>query len=276
MDLNKFINPFFIYKHRDQIMPYIKRQRNDMIFNMAKLGIFLSDNVRKLNSFNKIHTDRRCFIIGNGPSLRVDDLKRLKGEITFGANKIYLAFDKTDWRPTYYMVIDSLVAKQDYEEINALRGFPKFIPSFAIEKWGIPFDDSIYFKYLYYQSYPKPPDFSENPIYGIFAGATVIYCIIQLAFFMDFKEIYLIGMDFNFKEPTTTQDGILVYEGETNHFHKQYRKPGEMWHKPRLHEQAEAFQTALEKANSTGRKIFNATRGGKLNIFPRKDFDSLF
>ena len=34
-----------------------------------------------------IHSGRRAFIIGNGPSLTVADLERLKGEVTFASEQ---------------------------------------------------------------------------------------------------------------------------------------------------------------------------------------------
>lgn len=52
-------------------------------------------------------TGKRCFLIGNGPSLRAEDLTRLHeaGEITFAFNRIYNIFDQTPWRPSFYDAI---------------------------------------------------------------------------------------------------------------------------------------------------------------------------
>ena len=56
-----------------------------------------------LKKYKNIHKGQRCFIIGTGPSLSVEDLEKLKGEITFGSNRIFEIYSQTDWRPTYYM-----------------------------------------------------------------------------------------------------------------------------------------------------------------------------
>jgi len=66
----------------------------------------------QLSNLCNIHKDSRAFIIGSGPGLRIEDLDKLKNEITFACNKIYLAFEKTDWRPNYLSVTDNLVAKK--------------------------------------------------------------------------------------------------------------------------------------------------------------------
>ena len=58
-------------------------------------------NSRRLKALEDIHRGRRAFIVANGPSLRTEDLDRLKSEVTFASNKIHLAYDETDWRPIY-------------------------------------------------------------------------------------------------------------------------------------------------------------------------------
>ncbi len=237
----------------------------------------LSKNEKEFAKLKNKHAGKRCFIIGNGPSLRIEDLDKLNTEITFAANKIYLAFDKTNWRPTYYAVTDDLVAKQNYHEINNLSGFTKFFPCHAKTLWGTPFNDAIYFRYIYYQNrYPKPPRFGLNPLRKIYAGRTVLYAFIQICCFMGIREIYLLGVDFNFSEPSKKNGRILISEGESNHFHPNYRKPGEKWAEPKLNQQKKAFEEAGKAVEKMGGRIFNATRGGKLEVFPRVNFNELF
>jgi hypothetical protein len=102
----------------------------------------------------------------------------------------------------------------------------------------------------------------------------------QLACFMGIREIYLIGVDFNFtlsdKTGEENKRKIYISEGERNHFHPNYRKPGERWHEPELHYQEKSYLAAREVVQQLGGQIFNATRGGKLEIFQRVDFDTLF
>ena len=59
-----------------------------------------------MKQFKDLYQGKRCFIIGNGPSLKADDLDCLKNEYTFAANRIYEILDKTDWRPWAYVVVD--------------------------------------------------------------------------------------------------------------------------------------------------------------------------
>ena len=52
---------------------------------------------RKLQKLKNIHKGERCFIVANGPSLTSGDLNMLYNnkEITFGMNRIYKFFEKT-------------------------------------------------------------------------------------------------------------------------------------------------------------------------------------
>ena len=73
---------------------------------------------------------RRCFILGNGPSLRQTDLKLLRDEFTFGLNRVYLLFPDLGFATTYLVAVNDLVLEQCASEIVAQPGH-KFLP------WGM-------------------------------------------------------------------------------------------------------------------------------------------
>ncbi len=116
--------------------------------------------------------------------------------------------------------------------------------------------------------------FSCDITLGTYGGYTVIYTLLQVAYHLGIKEVFLLGLDFNFDHspPTgrTTEAGedILIQDAEMNHFHKDYRKKGEEWTKPRLDIQYDAFKCAKKVFEKDGRKIFNASRYTKLDVFP--------
>lgn len=234
-------------------------------------------NARRLMALKNCHRGRRCFVIGNGPSLNVADLERLKHEITFAANKIYLAFDQTDWRPTYYAVEDSMVMRQNFHRIRRLQGFTKLFPD-RLKRWVPVIDDAVYFPFRQKAFYPGRPKFGIDALDTLYWGSTIVYTFIQLAWYMGLHEIYLIGVDFSFTVPKKTDPttrAVLISQGEVNHFHPDYRRPGEKWYQPNLHHQKKSFQAAREAVSAMGGQIFNATRGGKLDVFPRVNFDTL-
>ncbi len=233
------------------------------------------ENDERLAKLENMHKDERAFVLGNGPSLSIEDLNKLKNEITFASNKIYLAFEKTDWRPTYYSVVDHLVMRNNQKQINALKGPVKFFP-FYLDCCPPPTDNQLIFFDIVEDYYPHQPGFGTNFINGLHWGATVTYSMIQMASIMGIRELYLLGVDFSFDVPTRTNaTGQLIASGEQNHFHPDYRPQGELWNMPNLHLHEPPFHKAKKCFEDNGGKIFNATRGGKLEIFPRKSLDSI-
>lgn len=85
----------------------------------ARKGL-AAENRARLEQLRDKHAGERCFILGNGPSLGRTDLSRLVSEYSFGSNRLYLMFDQTDYRPTYYASVNDLVAQQYGAEMAKL------------------------------------------------------------------------------------------------------------------------------------------------------------
>ncbi len=229
----------------------------------------------QLAEFKDIHRGRRCFVVGNGPSLNAMDLSPLDHEITFGMNCIFLGFERFGFRPTYYTVEDVFVAEDNSRAINELTGMVKFLPlDLAHCLADGPETCWVNFTRLY-----KPyPQFSDNAAAQVFWGSTVTYLALQLAYWMGCEPIYLIGVDFDYKVPGYAEgtEEITSREDDVNHFHPAYFGPGKRWHHPRLDRVLPSYEKAQEFVTARGRRIVNATAGGKLNVFPRADYASLF
>lgn len=212
----------------------------------------------RLAVFRGKYAGRRCFIIGNGPSLRIQDLDRLHafGETCFGFNVIHKLYDRTEWRPDFVCVKDPLVMAQNYRCIKDNNSCPVFISdvkyfySWDSGKNEYPFHDVQ--ERLY---------FSDDIVMGCSCGASVSYTAIQICAYMGFSEIYLLGMDCsNWQE----------------HFDNDYWSEDEAFRAPDEAKIFHAYRMAEQYSKSHGFRIFNATRGGKLEVFERVDFDSLF
>jgi hypothetical protein len=99
--------------------------------------------------------------------------------------------------------------------------------------------------------------------------------MLQMAVHMGFREIYILGLDHSYVEPATKKDGALISDGEINHFHPDYRKPGEKWHYPVLDRLETSYQFAKDYCDSIGVGVWNASRFSKLEVFPRADLDEV-
>jgi len=166
------------------------------------------------------------------------------------------------------------VAENNHDEIAALD-LPKFFGSSVRRALGEA-GDVIWLRELP----SSTPKFSADCGVGVHGGYSVIYHQLQLALHMGIREIYLIGLDFSFDVPKTTGEScihgqILEGRGEINHFHKDYRKPGEKWTMPRLDEQRKAFLCAREACQARQCAVANASRHTRLDVFPCVELDEV-
>lgn len=256
-------------------------RRNQLEDTPQVLGDLNRANLVALNFLHRRHEGQRAFVIGNGPSLRIADLDLLHNEITFASNKIYLAFDDTNWRPTYYSVEDSLVMQQNHDRIASLKGTTKIFPD-NMREFGYHEADTIFMRMHPPLSFEEPlsdpdfPDFSTDLRHGICWGSTIVYSQIQMALYMGCSEIILIGVDHNYQLPKNRRGRFHVHEGEQNHFHPEYRSPGEVWHHPNLEVLEVSFARAFKRCAEHGVPVLNASRKSRLDVFERVEFDSLF
>lgn len=227
---------------------------------------------------------KRCFIIGNGPSLNLVDLDKLKDEYSFGVNSIYYK-ESDGFKPYFYTVEDSHVIKDNIDEISNFAVKYKFIPTEYKHLINEEFYSQIIFYPMntgFYQPYSpnyEKPRFSEDITKQIFCGQSVTIINLQLAYYMGFKEVYLIGMDFSYKIPESAivdGDSILSTEDDENHFDPRYFGAGKKWHDPKLHNVLASYQLCKKMYSNDNRIIFNATKGGKLEVFDRVDYDEIF
>jgi len=280
------VNPAYIYKRRDQIVPYFQGHASRLARNAQKYlaahGLPVTANDRKLFSLKNKYKGRRCFVIGNGPSLQISDLEKLKDEITIASNKIYLAFPDTEWRPTYYTISDIVVAENNRKSIIRLP-FDKYVTRRAKHLFGRD-PGFVYYDMATGEGGEEPetynPKFSKDITQFIAGGFSVTLVNLQLAYYFGVREVYLIGTDFSFTVPQRTRPNssygkVLVSDGEVNHFLPNYRQTGETWTRPRLDLQLVAFEKARLEFEAVGGKILNASRSTKLDVFPKVAFDSL-
>ena len=76
-------------------------------------NLYLSRYYKNYKSFpitklKDLHNDERCFIVGTGPSLTLEQLEMIRPEVVFGTNTAYKLFFKFD----YYCVSDKNVWKE--------------------------------------------------------------------------------------------------------------------------------------------------------------------
>lgn len=252
------------------------------------IGLPLRKNESRLLKLRNSAQGKRIFILGNGPSLLHTDVDKLRDEITIASNGIFLLFDKKKFRPTFYTIEDQLVAEDRAIEAIVLSESLKIFPR-DLRQWLLPTENTLYmnFRRDYLEFPPDGPDdgndlpkFSENFAKEVFFGGTVTYVNLQLAYFLGSSAVYLIGFDHNYAKPKNEDhvSGSVITSStdDVNHFDPAYFGAGYRWHDPRVNRMERAYNVAKQYFQQRGGAIFNATSGGRLEIFPRINYDSLF
>lgn len=214
---------------------------------------------------------KRCFLIGNGPSLKVEDLEKLKNEDCFGVNEIHRIFSQTTWRPQYITIKDRYT-KSTPEEIEKLDCEMVFLGDYYWRYNPIYRKDAICVREIYGFNTNKYK-FSGDLRKGTYSAPTVVYTAMQIIAHFGYSEVYLLGFDHSYTFEFDKKGRVINTGKENTHFFKDDKASdiiGNVWG------MTKAYEAFKEYADKNGIIVKNATRGGKLEIFERVDFDSLF
>ncbi|MFC1481906.1 6-hydroxymethylpterin diphosphokinase MptE-like protein [Candidatus Neomarinimicrobiota bacterium] len=227
-------------------------------------------NRARLKALHNIAQGKRGFILANGPSLAKMDLSPLKNELTIGMNRIYLHFDKMPFTPTYYACINELILEQFSADIQSLP-MPKFL------NWNrrqlYPNDDTILFLR---SKLALNESFSTNITRYTYSGGTVTHGALQIAYHLGLSEVIIIGLDHSFVEkgvPSKTE--VRKQEKDESHFHPNYFPKGIKWQLPDLPRSEIAYAHARRAFEEDGRRIIDATNGGKCFVFEKQPFEEV-
>lgn len=236
-------------------------------------------NVRKFASLKEKYSGKRCFVICNGPSLRPEDLTKIHehGDVSIAMNMIANVYDKTSWRPTILLATDACVFHKANRTLvetceAGLKCYQKtdFLRTKNVD------GDIIYVSQKHSTKLLDSPKFSTDSSKVQYTIGTTAYEAIEWAFYLGCREIYFLGCDMSYAV-NLNRDGSITYnESGQNHFYAKDKdflsivKPNPTWQLQIAYDAAEKFSRQL------GFRIYNATRGGKLESFERVDFDSLF
>ena len=247
----------------------------------AYLHPWRRESMHRLAELKDIHRGQRGFIIGNGPSLRQTDLTKLRGEYTFGMNRIYILFPELGFTTTYFLSINDLVIEQCAGEIMALP-MPKFLTwrshrfFKSHQPSAISHQPSSFIPPTFLYTTYTGPKFARNAAGRLWEGATVTYVALQLAFHMGFERVILIGVDHSFVSKGEANKTITSQGDDPNHFAPNYFGKGFRWQLPDLETSERAYRMAKAAYEADGRQVLDATVNGKLAVFPKIDYNSLF
>ena len=235
-----------------------------------------------VHQFRDKHKDERVFLVGNGPSLNKTPLDELQGEHTIAMNRIALLYDRLQWRPTYYICTTINIERLEWRK-DILATISTGIPSFVWEELGEhvqPYENVVYLHCTHGKEVTRhaPDDWwSYDIAERVCKFGTSILVALQVAVYMGFNPIYLLGCDLGFRSPSAFEGGgllgkMLMQVGlktrDPNHFSPSYGTPGLA---PDIlnYNMLSAHELALRATKKIGVQVFNATVGGQLEVYPR-------
>ena len=259
---------------------YLIKKRNIWELMTSKLDMTREnmDRLKKLKGFGEKY--HRCFVIGTGPSLTIKDLNMLKNEFTFSTNAIVNCFDMCTWRPMCYCVDDPAAKKRYVDEygIERLAGECRYVicsMRSGMSQFADKYDNLFFYRSFDEYQEDGSPLFSEDILKNVYCGGTTLYGILQIALWMGFKEVYLLGVDLGFAIEKHL-DGTIERKAQKTasaNFIKNRNKMQPIYEIDKI---LRGYYVIKRYAQEHGVKIENATRGGKLEIFNRVNLDTLF
>jgi len=201
-----------------------------------------------------------CIVAGNGPSLKVTPLANILLD-TFGTNRCYLP---GGFVPTFYVAVNPLVIERSLADIRLLDSSVKFIAEAYAD--GVPGAYPVHSHSL--------ARFSLEPWRGVYEGFTVTFVCLQLAYFLGYRTVLLVGVDHRYEFDGSPNQQVVSPGPDPNHFNESYFGEGFTWNNPDLARSEESYRMARSIFESDSREILNCTPGSALDVFERDNLEA--
>lgn len=243
--------------------------------------------LQRNREFHSLHTGGRCFILATGPSIKQQNLKLLESETCIAVSNFFVHPDYAVIKPRYYCITayhppiteeawQSWLAEMSKGTRSATMFF-SLTDQERVERKGFFANRKVH-----YLKFGERQDMlvrhGVDITRAVLGPQSVPIMALQLAIYMGFRQIHLLGCD---------HDNILHF-GTSSHFytedkHAMMRTGYNEWDgvdmellltaDARLWQQYKAIRRV---AGDKSTKIYNATPGGLLDVFPRVNYESLF
>lgn len=237
-----------------------------------------------------IHKGERCFILATGPSISTQNLLPLKNETCISINMFYLNNDYDAIKPRYHLVsgiaphpkITDVLGKLWFREIEE-KVKAEYLLLNYLDRQFVKENNFFFSKKVFYFDFSMPLE--EQPLEiidaatSLYASQTASMMAIQLAIYMGFSKIYLLGMDhdgilrytkrlpMHFYKP---QDSIFerqkIHDGDNLDWETEFHNQWILW---------KQYKILKKYADLHRVKIINATPKSLLDVFERADYDKI-
>ena len=226
------------------------------------------NNRERLRRLHNSQQGAHGFIVGTGPSLQKVDFEPLRAGPSIGLNRLFLGFERFDFVPDFLVCVNLLMLEQSGPMLSDL-------PCPLVASWAgrnnLPErDNQVLLRTL------AGVGFSKTLMHSVYTGGTVTHVALQLAYWLGWERITLIGIDHNYvlngPEKSIGPHGTARRTGpDLNHFQSDYMDDGTTWQVPDLRQSEEAYTLARRVFENSGRRVVDGTVGGNLDVFQRAE-----
>lgn len=222
----------------------------------------MRSNLSKNNDFRNKRENKRCYILGLGPSLKDVDLKKLQDGDVFAMNRFYRLSNAQEVVPKYYLMMDPA-----FYDLNGPYGQ-------AIERAMQTFPNTIFLlngryrnkvanreKCAWILSWRGPRSLNKKADITRVTPSilNVVGYSIYTAIFMGYEEIILLGCDFNHFASQKMVHCYGTEERTATLFQDLFGSAFAI----------DEFARLAENARKQGIRIINATKGSLIDVFDR-------
>ncbi len=246
------------------------------LYNVFSYFMFLiNPKLRKALANNRELTQKRnsdeCYILGNGPSLSDVDLNLLKEKDTFSVNSFY-KHAPGSYHTRFFVAIDTYFSGAD-EGVSYIDEIYKKYPDMvfilkynAYKSNPLKWDKTRTF-FLYPKLFQVADRVNFDCTKNMTACLNVVLQCIQVAMFMGYKKIYLLGCDFNQYAKLKPEHfyGVEKDRGGNNMGADAKWSAMVHFHHYALH----------DAAKKRGIDIINLTEGSLIDAYPRDNIDNV-
>lgn len=254
-----------------------------------------NNSILQQNSiFKNIHYGERCFILGTGPSIKKQNLIQLKNEICFSLNLFYHYEYYKLISPKYHVYSGIVNHRQFINDELGLKFYKEIEENISSDYFFTHYEDFEFIKkhnlftnsklgYIDFQKrldliFCQGVDLTQSTFYV----SNVAIQALLIAIYMGFSEIYLLGADHDWiLECAEKTSGRYCYHKEKSvinvdskyNWHEEVGFSGALELTALIWNQYKKIKRFCDGKNI---RIYNATTGGLLDVFPRIEYEFLF
>lgn len=251
---------------------WLKYQKSDFCGWLRRKGLSKPSRLQYLKKWKLSHKGETCFVVATGPSLTFEDLDAIADAriFCFGMNSCVLALDKTRWKPDILGIEDEFVYKKIEKQLVE-ASHNKFKGKIWVSDLLASIFKSARNFYIYphhYLDHKYDPNkilelkFSDDLYVNVYDGYSIALSLMQLAVYMGFKRICLIGSDCNYKQAKKN----FIEHGANVKFEANDIAGTRI---------IAAHSKFKEFADQHKVQVINCTRGGMLEVYTRKSLEEI-